>query len=75
MLVFNSTPVPRLKYRVGVPDAGFYVELLNSDASVYGGSNMGNAAGAPSKPVTSHGFDHSLSLTVPPLGCLYLKRR
>ena len=47
--------------------------VLNSDASVYGGSNVGNGGGAWTEPVASHGFDQSLRLMVPPLGCLYLK--
>jgi 1,4-alpha-glucan branching enzyme len=75
VLVFNFTPVPRFGYRIGVPDAGFYGELLNSDAAVYGGGNVGNGGGAASEAVPAHGFEHSLRLTVPPLGCLYLKRR
>ena len=75
VLVFNFTPVPRAGYRIGVPEAGYYAELLNSDASVYGGTDVGNGGGAWSEPVASHGFDQSLRLMVPPLGCLYLKRR
>jgi 1,4-alpha-glucan branching enzyme len=73
--LFNFTPVPRQDYRIGVPRPGFYEELLNSDAAVYGGSNTGNGGGIPSEPVPSHGFDQSLRLTIPPLGCLYLKKR
>jgi 1,4-alpha-glucan branching enzyme len=75
VLVFNFTPVPRAGYRIGVPEAGYYVELLNSDASAYGGTDVGNGGGAWSEPVASHGFDQSVRLVVPPLGCLYLKRR
>jgi 1,4-alpha-glucan branching enzyme len=75
VLIFNFTPVPRLDYRIGVPEAGRYDELLNSDASIYGGSNLGNAGGAATEPVAAHGFEQSLRLTVPPLGCLFLKRR
>jgi 1,4-alpha-glucan branching enzyme len=73
--VFNFTPVARADYRIGVPDPGFYAELLNSDAAVYGGGNVGNGGGVASEPVPSHGFDQSLRLMVPPLGCLYLKKR
>src|SRR5581483_104553 len=68
--VFNFTPVPRADYRIGVPAPGWYAELLNSDSALYGGSNMGNAGGVASEPVPAHGFDHSLRLIVPPLGCL-----
>jgi 1,4-alpha-glucan branching enzyme len=70
----NFTPVPRYDYRVGVPGAGYYRELLNSDASVYGGSNMGNAGGLQASALPSHGMPHSLALTLPPLSVLFLKR-
>ncbi|MGH9349300.1 MAG: 1,4-alpha-glucan branching protein GlgB [Vicinamibacterales bacterium] len=72
--VASFTPVPRPGYRVGVPEAGYYREILNSDAERYGGSNMGNAGGAQSEPRPMHGFEHSIALTVPPLGFLVLKR-
>ena len=75
VMVCNFTPVPRLGYRVGVPYAGRYVEILNSDGDIYGGSNVGNLGGVESEPLASHGFEQSVSLSVPPLGCLYLKRR
>jgi len=75
VMVFNFTPVPRHEYRIGVPSPGRYVELLNSDAGVFGGSNVGNDGSVTAEPVAAHGFDHSLPLTVPPLGCLYLKRQ
>ena len=70
----NFTPVPRPGYRIGVPEAGFYRELLNSDAEMYGGSNVGNAGGVHAEPIPMHGFEHSLCLTVPPLGFLLLKK-
>jgi 1,4-alpha-glucan branching enzyme len=73
--VFNFTPVPRAEYRIGVPEAGYYGELLNSDAAAYGGGNIGNSGGVWSEPVAAHGFNQSLRLKVPPLGCLYLKRQ
>jgi 1,4-alpha-glucan branching enzyme len=75
VMVFNYTPVPRPEYRIGVPEAGYYAELLNSDAGIYGGGNVGNGGGVASEPVAAHGFDHSLRLVVPPLGCLLLKKR
>jgi len=75
VMVFNFTPVPRLEYRIGVPDPGFYRELMNSDAAIYGGSNLGNSGGRDSEPVPAHGYFHSLRLTIPPLGCLLLKVR
>ena len=73
VIVANFTPVPRPGYRVGVPQEGWYRELLNSDGGMYGGSNMGNAGGVATEPIPAHGFDHSLSLVVPPLGFLLLK--
>jgi 1,4-alpha-glucan branching enzyme len=73
VVVVNFTPVPREDYRIGVPEAVWYRELLNSDAEMYGGSNMGNAGGVAVEQVASHGREQSLSLTVPPLGCLILK--
>jgi 1,4-alpha-glucan branching enzyme len=75
VLVFNFTPVPRTAYRIGVPAAGYYTELLNSDAAAFGGGNVGNAGGIASDPTPAHGFDDSIALTVPPLGCLLLKKR
>ena len=74
-MVFNFTPVPRMAYRIGVPAAGFYAERLNSDASLYGGGNVGNQGGVASEPIAAHGFEQSVRLTVPPLGCLLLKKR
>jgi len=75
VMLFNFTPVPRDGYRIGVPAAGWYAEILNSDSALYGGSNVGNGGGVPSEPVAAHGFDQSIQLTLPPLGCLLLKRR
>ncbi len=73
--VLNWTPVVRSDYRLGVPEAGFYEELLNSDASYYAGSNVGNEGGRATEPVPSHGHGQSLSLTLPPLGGLILKKK
>jgi 1,4-alpha-glucan branching enzyme len=71
----NFTPVPRLGYRFGVPSPGFYEEVLNSDAAMFGGSNMGNAGGVPSKPIPHHGRPHSIEITLPPLAVVAFKRR
>jgi 1,4-alpha-glucan branching enzyme len=71
--VLNFTPVPRDGYVIGVPPAPRYTELLNSDAGVYGGSNLGNGGVITPEPVASHGFEQSLRLTLPPLGFLLLK--
>jgi 1,4-alpha-glucan branching enzyme len=74
VIVTNFTPVPRPGYRFGVPESGWYGELLNSDSERYGGSNMGNGGGAHTEAIPAHGFDHSISVTVPPLGFLLLKK-
>jgi len=71
--ILNFTPVPRDGYRVGVPAAGPYVELVNSDSAIYGGGNLGNAGVVFTEPIASHGHADSLRLTLPPLGCLLLK--
>jgi 1,4-alpha-glucan branching enzyme len=73
IMVVNFTPVPRLNYRIGVPESGAYRELLNSDAAVYGGSDMGNAGAVDADQEPAHGRPASLRLTIPPLGCLFLK--
>jgi 1,4-alpha-glucan branching enzyme len=75
VVVVNFTPVVRVGYRIGVPEAGFYRELLNSDSIWYGGGNVGNAGGVWSEPVPAHGHPQSLALTLPPLACLLLARR
>ncbi|MCP9439696.1 MAG: 1,4-alpha-glucan branching protein GlgB [Nitrospira sp.] len=72
--VYNFTPVPRHNYRIGVPEAGWYRELLNTDADCYGGSNVRNAGGVSSSSEPSHQFPHSLILTLPPLAALFLRR-
>jgi 1,4-alpha-glucan branching enzyme len=74
VMIFNFTPVSRFGYRIGVPEDGFYGELLNSDSAHFGGTNVGNGGGVPSDRVAAHGFERSVSLTLPPLGCLMLKR-
>jgi 1,4-alpha-glucan branching enzyme len=74
VMIANFTPVPRPAYRVGVPEWGWYREVLNSDSERYGGSNLGNGGGVHTEPVPAHGFDQSIALTVPPLGFLLLKR-
>lgn len=68
----NFTPVPRSGYQVGVPVAGTYHEVFNSDAREYGGSGIGNAGSLSSQPVARHGEAHSLALELPPLACVIL---
>jgi 1,4-alpha-glucan branching enzyme len=73
VVVLNFTPIVRQDYRVGVPEAGFYKELLNSDAEWYGGGNVGNEGGRHTEPVPAHGHAQSLRLTLPPLAGLIFK--
>jgi 1,4-alpha-glucan branching enzyme len=73
LCVLNFTPVPRLGYRVGVPWPGSWKEILNSDARLYGGADIGNSGETVSQPVPMHGRPNSLNLTVPPLGVIFLK--
>lgn len=70
LIVCNFTPVPRLGYRVGVPAAGTYREVLNSDGRAYGGTDVGNGGHARTSPVSWHGKPQSLLLDLPPLGAL-----
>ena len=73
IVVMNMTPVPRKGYRIGVPLAGHWGEILNSDARWYGGTDVGNAGGVDTESIPSHGHPQSISLTLPPLGMLVLK--
>ena len=70
--VGNFTPRPRYHYRIGVPFGGRHAELINTDASIYGGSGLGNLGGVWAQPVPCHGYDQSLDLTLPPLSMLWL---
>jgi 1,4-alpha-glucan branching enzyme len=74
LVVCNFTPVVRDNYRVGVPANGYWQEVLNSDAELYGGSGVGNFGGMEAAPVAAGEMYHSLTLRLPPLGVLYFKR-
>ncbi|MAT14569.1 MAG: 1,4-alpha-glucan branching enzyme [Planctomyces sp.] len=73
IVVANYTPVPHDKYRIGLPQAGYYQEVFNSDRPEYGGSGINNEGGIYSEPVAAHGHKHSLSVTLPPLGLVAFK--
>jgi len=73
LVICNFTPNVLSRYRLGVPSAGRWREILNSDASIYGGSNVGNVGGVVADEVPSHGQPASLELTVPPLASLWLE--
>jgi len=70
---FNFTPVPRHRYRVGLPTAGFWRELANSDAVEYGGSGVGNLGGCEASEEPAHGRPYSAEITLPPLGAVFFK--
>lgn len=73
VIIGNFTPVVRHNYRVGVPHSGFWREVLNSDAEVYGGSQQGNMGGVEASPVAAHGYYQSLTITLPPLAMVFFK--
>ncbi len=73
VVVVNLTPVVRQDYRLGVPRAGWYEEVINTDSTFYGGSDVGLKGGAVAEPLPWHGQPCSLRLTLPPLAALYLR--
>ena len=73
MTICNFTPIIRQNYRIGVPAAGTYQEILNSDSKFYAGSNVGNGSEIHSDEQESHGRPNSICLTLPPLSGVVLK--
>ncbi|MDX1763470.1 MAG: 1,4-alpha-glucan branching protein GlgB [bacterium] len=73
VVVCNFTPVPRWSYRVGVPEHAYYREILNSESSFYGGSDLGNGGGVHSERTPWHGKPCSMEIVLPPLGVVYFK--
>jgi 1,4-alpha-glucan branching enzyme len=73
--VFNFTPVPRPSYRVGVPGPGIWTEVLNTDAGLYGGGNVGNGGRLHAEFESCHGRPYSLSVTLPPLAAVFFRGR
>lgn len=73
IILLNFTPVPRYQYRIGIPAAQSYREVLNTDSEYYGGSNCGNAGEIPVQPRSWMGFEHSVEVTLPPLAALFLQ--
>jgi 1,4-alpha-glucan branching enzyme len=71
--IMNATPVVREGYRLGVPNPGLYREIMNTDAALYGGSNVGNMGGQQATDQPAQGRPQSLVLTLPPLAAIYLK--
>jgi len=74
LVLCNFTPVPVHNYRIGVPEEGYWKELLNSDAKEYGGSGQGNFGGAEAFPVPYHNKDNSININIPPLGIVMFSK-
>ena len=71
--VVNATPMVRHDYRLGVPESGFYREIINTDAETYGGSNVGNYGGAQSENTPWMAREHSIMIHLPPLATVAFK--
>ncbi len=74
LCLFNFTPIAHRQFRIGVPESGWYKELLNTDALHYGGGGQGNLGGVHAEPIPSHGQPWSLQVALPSLGTLFFKR-
>jgi 1,4-alpha-glucan branching enzyme len=74
LVVCNFTPIPRHQLSLGVPEGGSWIELLNSDATDYGGSGVGNLGAVQAEPVPWRDRSHTVHITVPPLACLFFRR-
>jgi 1,4-alpha-glucan branching enzyme len=75
LIVCNFTPIERFNFLVGVPDPGTWIETLNTDAEIYWGGNRGNWGSADTLSKGKHGYEQSLSLTLPPLSTIILYKR
>lgn len=73
VMVANFTPVPRHGYRIGLPWPGWWREILNTDAEIYGGSGVGNLGGVAANDIPSHGLPASAEVTLPPLAAIYFQ--
>jgi 1,4-alpha-glucan branching enzyme len=75
LICCNFTPVPRKFYEIGVPEEGFYQEILNTDSELFGGSNLGNGGLVSSRPVPKHNRPNSIAVTLPPLAVVVFRKR
>jgi 1,4-alpha-glucan branching enzyme len=73
VVVANFTPVQRDTYRVGVPEPGFYREIMNTDAEKYGGTNVGNLGGVHAEAIPWNNLPYSIHVRMPALGVIYFK--
>jgi 1,4-alpha-glucan branching enzyme len=71
----NFTPVARPAYEIGVPEPGYYEEILNTDSEFFGGSNVGNGGALQTRPIPKHDRKHSLAVTLPALAVVAFRRR
>jgi 1,4-alpha-glucan branching enzyme len=71
----NFTPVARKLYEIGVPEEGFYEEILNTDSELFGGSNLGNGGIVSSRPIPKHNRPFSIAVTLPPLAVVVFRKR
>ena len=69
----NFTPVPREKYRIGVPQPGWYTEILNTDAAIYGGGDIGTHPGIGAEKISAQGREYSIAVNLPPLATVVFK--
>jgi 1,4-alpha-glucan branching enzyme len=75
LICCNFTPVPRKLYEIGVPEEGFYQEILNTDSELFGGSNLGNGGLVSSRPIPKHNRPNSIAVTLPPLAVVVFRKR
>lgn len=73
-VVCNFTPATYLDYRVGLPSKGHWLEIFNSNAGIYGGSDQGNGGGVEVEAFSFHGRKYSAKITIPPLGVCFFKQ-
>jgi 1,4-alpha-glucan branching enzyme len=73
VVILNLTPVPRTKYRIGLPRSGKWFEVLNTDAAIYGGSNTGNFGSVMSDDQDMHNQSYSAEFTLPPMSIIAFK--
>ncbi len=75
LFAINATPVPRYSYWLGVPELGFYEEVLNTDSEIYGGSNLGNYGGTEAFSHHLHGRPACICIHLPPLTTIIFRKR
>ena len=75
LIACNFTPVGRQGYEIGVPEEGFYEEILNTDSELFGGTNTGNGGLVSSRPKPRHNRPNSIAVTLPPLAVVVFRKR